>query len=111
MEISAEKQARGAIGAYLDSVKAQYTDIAALRVILEEHRCLSKEADTRILDLEKERGEVEKNLKKEGEDPTVNNKKQLSRKVSINVLAEREGKLTFSIKYRKTVLFHCLFFS
>ncbi|KAF5330545.1 hypothetical protein D9619_005237 [Psilocybe cf. subviscida] len=99
LEISTEKQARASLEKYLGTVKTDHIDLAALRGILEEHRRLSKEIDVRTLDLEKQRAEVDKKIKKEKEKLTLNNAKQLSRKVSINVLAEREGELTFSIKY------------
>lgn len=105
LEISTEKQARASLEKYLGTVKTDHTDLAALRGILEEHRRLSKEIDVRTLDLEKQRAEVDKKIKKEKEKLTLNNAKQLSRKVSINVLAEREGELTFSIKYCETNFF------
>lgn len=105
LEVQAEQQARASLGKYLSTIKAEHTDLAALRVILEEHRRLSKDIDVRALDLEKKRAEVDRKIKKEKENLAVNNAKQLSRKVSINVLAQREGELVFSIKYCKATIF------
>ena len=101
MQISATQQTRKALGTYLETIKADHTSLASLRAIFEEHDKLAGDLDARILNLEQEVAHVDKLLAVEKKNPEANNKEQLTRKISITVLAQKAGEVTFNVKYRK----------
>jgi hypothetical protein len=107
MQVSATQQTRRALGTYLDTIKADLTDFASLRGIFEEHDKLAGELDARILNLEQGVSDLDKQIDVERKNPETNNQKQLSRKISITVLAQKAGEVTFDVKYRKD-FFGCL---
>jgi hypothetical protein len=101
MQVSATQQTRRALGTYLETIKADHTNFASLRAIFEEHDKLAGELDARILNLEQEVSDLDKQIDVERKNPETNNQKQLSRKISITVLAQKAGEVTINVKYRQ----------
>ncbi|KAF5330515.1 hypothetical protein D9619_005213 [Psilocybe cf. subviscida] len=104
VRVSATQQSRSALGTYLNTIKADNTGLASLSAIFEEQERLAGELDVRILDLEKELSDVDKLIDAERENSQSNNAKQLTRKISITVLAQKAGEVTVDVKYRKYLL-------
>lgn len=104
MRISATQQSRSALETYLDTITADGTDVTSLGAIFEEHDKLAGVLDTRILDLEQEVSGVDQLIDTEKKNSQTSNAKQLTRKISITVFAQKAGKVKFNVKYRKYFL-------
>ncbi|KAF5330992.1 hypothetical protein D9619_005225 [Psilocybe cf. subviscida] len=100
MRISATQQSRSALETYLDTITADSTDVTSLGAIFEEHDKLAGVLDTRILDLEQEVSGVDQLIDTEKKNSQTSNAKQLTRKISITVFAQKAGKVKFNVKYR-----------